>query len=110
MPILNYTASALRIRKDDDTTLVLPPQGKVGMVRNAKRIHEGVKIREAATQRRRDPEDIVEIPAPQEGVIYVVSAAVAFAANREDVMCPGLLLPDGRYDGLVTGRQVRLTD
>lgn len=38
--------------------------------------------------------DITGLPEPQEGVIYIVSALVALAARREDVLFPGPAIRD----------------
>jgi hypothetical protein len=38
--------------------------------------------------------DITGLPAPQEGVVLIVSGMVASAAPREDVMSPGPLVRD----------------
>lgn len=45
--------------------------------------------------------EIINLPAPKEGLIFVASALVAEAAGRADVMSPGELLrdPDGRVVG-----------
>jgi hypothetical protein len=45
--------------------------------------------------------EIENLPEPQEGVILVVSALVADAAKRGDVMSPGELLRDG--EGNIVG-------
>jgi len=45
--------------------------------------------------------EIENLPEPQEGVVYVVSALVADSASRGDVMSPGELLRDG--EGNIVG-------
>lgn len=45
--------------------------------------------------------DVTGLPDPQPGVVYVVSALVAEAAGRLDVMSPGELLRD--ENGVIIG-------
>lgn len=50
--------------------------------------------------------EVVGLPEPEDGTIFIVSALVAQAARRSDVMSPGRLVrdPEGRVigaDGLI---------
>ena len=95
MKILNLTPRPLTL-VGENGTLEVPPSGRVarlGVTRTACSpvTVDGVTL----TVSRPQLGDIVGLPAPEPWVLLVVSAMVAEAAGRADVMSPGELLHDG---------------
>jgi hypothetical protein len=94
MKILNLTPHALTL-VGENGTLEVPPSGQVARLAVTRTVCAPVTI-DGVTLPVSRPTlgDIVGLPAPQQGVLLVVSALVAEAAGRADVMSPGELLRD----------------
>lgn len=92
--ILNLTPHPLTL-VGEDGTLTVPASGQVARLAVTRTAcapvtFDGVTLPVS----RPTMGDIVGLPAPAPGVILVVSALVAEAAGRADVMSPGELLRD----------------
>ena len=103
---VNLTPHALNVKCLDGSTLVLPPS-KDGAARVIydRLPPEQVSIagHEIAVAVAGSPREIIGLPEPEEGVVYIVAKAVADAAptSRGDLMSPGRLLRDA--EGKVIG-------
>lgn len=49
---------------------------------------------------------ILDLPDPQEGVIYVVSGIVAHAAQRDDIVCPSRMTRDEGSGRVISAKAV----
>lgn len=94
MELVNLTPHELNIITDNNT-VVLPPSGDVARVT--------VEYTEVATVEQNGVViplyqaqygDVVGLPSPKEGVVYIVSGMVKAAESRADVVSPGELLRD----------------
>lgn len=94
MQIRNLTPHALTLVGDNGTVTV-PASGQVARLAVTRTALDPITI-DGVTLPVSRPTlgEIVGLPAPEPGVILVVSALVAEAANRGDVMSPGELLRD----------------
>ncbi|MCE5337201.1 MAG: hypothetical protein LLF90_00725 [Methanomicrobiaceae archaeon] len=83
--LYNLTQHHIRLYRPDGTTLELLPSGKVARVASAPEILgeiEGVPVLYTTY------EQALNLPDPQEGVIYITSWLVAEVTKRADVVCP----------------------
>lgn len=94
MKLLNLTPHLLTL-VGGNGTITVPPSGQVARLAVTRTACPPVTI-DGVTLPVSRPVlgDIVGLPAPEPGVLLVVSALVAEAANRGDVMSPGELLRD----------------
>lgn len=89
---INITPHELKIRRKDGSFMVVPTSGVVTRVAakaDVVDIVDGVELRATTFG------DLVDLPEPKEGVIYIASLLVAQAAvkvGRRDVVSPGPLL------------------
>lgn len=103
---VNLTPHALNVRALDGSTLVLPPSpdGAARVIYD-RLPPEQVSIagHEIAISVAGSPREIIGLPDPEPGVVYVVAKAVADAAprHRGDLMSSGKLIRDA--DGTVIG-------
>jgi hypothetical protein len=103
---VNLTPHTLNVRALDGSTLVLPPSpnGAARVVYDRLPPEQtNIAGHEVQISVAGSPREIVGLPEPEEGVVYVVAKAVADAAtaHRGDLMSPGKLIRDA--DGNVTG-------
>ena len=101
----NLTPHALNVKALDGSTLVLPPSPNgAARVIYDRLPPEQVNIagHEIAITVAGSPREIIGLPEPEPGVVYIVAKAVADAApHRGDLMSPGKLIRDA--DGKVIG-------
>jgi hypothetical protein len=101
MSLLNLTPHPLTLRGENGT-LEVPPSGQIARLAVTRTACAPVTVDGVTLPITRPTMgDIVGLPAPEPGVILVVSALVAEAAGRGDVMSPGELIRDG--SGAVVG-------
>lgn len=115
MKLINLTGNTLNIYLDDGELIVIEPvKGQTARVKQAKlgRDREGKGTAGGGgriTVRHLRDKDTQNIPAPKQGVQYIVPLAVlrSMSSGRTDVFAPGMLVrPPGKgkpwgYDGLV---------
>lgn len=95
MKILNLTPHSLTL-VGDNGTLVVPPSGQVARLTVTRKEITPIEIDGFILPVNRPTLGaITGIPEREHGVILVVSALVAEAVRRADVMSPGELLRDG---------------
>lgn len=94
MNLKNLTPHPLALAGENGT-LSVPPSGQIARLAVTRTACPPVTV-DGVTLPVSRPElgEIVGLPAPEPGVILVVSALVAEAASRADVMSPGELLRD----------------
>lgn len=68
------------------TGLSFPPSGRVVRVRTASRL---VKLHGQCPVYSYTPEEVIGLPEPQEGTIFIVSALALTHIDRPDVVAPG---------------------
>ena len=95
MKIVNLTPHALSIYGEGEQVLNVPPSGNVARLAVTRQhlnpvIVDGVKLPVS----RPTLGAIEGLPEPAANTIFVVSALVAEAAKRPDVMSPGELIRD----------------
>lgn len=97
--LINLTPHVLNVLKSDGSTHVIEPSGKTARV-SAKQIVadtvDGIEIF------RQEFGEVVDLPEPQEGILFVVSRMVKDRVpNRNDVLVPGVAVRDeqGRIIG-----------
>lgn len=95
--LINLTPHALTIHTPDGI-VPLPPSGQVARVATVETTapdHDGIPVVVTSYGQ------VVGLPGPIEGVMYIVSGIVADAARRPDVASPGALVrgPDGQPTG-----------
>lgn len=101
MKLLNLTPHPLTL-VGENGTLTVPPSGQVARLAVTRTACAPVTVDGVTLPVSRTTlGEIVNLPAPAPGVILVVSALVAEAAARADVMSPGELLRDS--SGAVIG-------
>lgn len=103
---VNLTPHALNVRALDGSTITIAPDE-----RGAARVvydrlppeQAGIAGHEVQINVAGSPREIIGLPDPEPGVVYIVAKAVADAAPaaRGDLMSPGRLIRDG--DGNVVG-------
>lgn len=94
MKLINLTPHALTI-VGENGTLTVPPSGQVARLAVTRTACAPITIDGVTLQVSRPTlGEIVGLPSPEPGVILIVSALVAEAASRADVMSPGELLRD----------------
>ena len=112
MKIVNLTAHVLNI-VCKGTTLSVEPSGKIARLKE--KVFETLPSLIVSTGWGRDNyhevpvvvkgmEQIIDLPEPEEGTMFVASALVAqeaVNAGRVDVLCPGTLVRDDK--GVVVG-------
>ena len=90
MEIRNLTPHILNIVAADGTVVNIEPSGIVPRVSSSQEIVEvinGINVSHEVLG------DVIDLPAPEEGVVLVVSRLVASAVSgRNDVLVPGALL------------------
>jgi len=103
MRIINLTPHSLNLRGTDATSplmasvqITVPPSGTVARLavsrKNCGEVVADGGIRLAVS--RATFGEIAELPVPEVGTVFVVSALVAEAAKRVDVFSPGELVRD----------------
>ena len=85
---INLTPHAIRLNDGRE----FPPSGTVARVSASYTPFDGDGVCQAVFGQ------VQGLPAPQPGVIYIVSALVAQAARREDVVSPATGHPEARRD------------
>lgn len=108
--LVNLTPHAIVLRPSEGADVVIPPSGGVARVKSVPggaRNVEGIPVPVASPQVWGEIEGL---PAPQEGVMYIVSAIVLgrLQGARPDVVGPGT----GPQDGAVrddAGRVIAVT-
>lgn len=83
--LYNLTQHSIRLYRPDGTALDLPPSGKVARVASAPEILgeiEGVPVLYTTYGQ------VLNLPDPQEGVMYITSWMVAEVVKRADVVSP----------------------
>jgi len=83
--LYNLTQHSIRLLRPDGTALDLPPSGKVARVASAPEILgeiEGVPVLYTIYGQ------VLNLPDPQEGVMYITSWMVAEVVKRADVVSP----------------------
>ena len=100
--IVNMTPHELNIVTSSGATVILAPAGVVPRLAVTRESLPGLQteLGEIGVVRPTLGE-IENLPAPEEGVVLIVSALVAGAAARRDVMSPGELVRDPA--GIVIG-------
>ena len=86
---VNLTPHSVNIVREDGTLLDIPSEGiaRCEQYETVVRVVDGIKI----TKQRFG--EVVDLPNPVPGTIFIVSRIVATAVpNRTDVVCPGPLL------------------
>ena len=97
--LVNLTPHNLDVRGVDGTTTQIPPSGKVARIEVQDTevcIINGILVSRSVRG------EVQDLPAPKNGVFYIVSLAVRDAVrDRQDVLSPGNLLrgPDGQPTG-----------
>lgn len=91
MEIRNLTPHILNIVAADGTVVNIEPSGIVPRISSSQEIVEvinGINVSHEVLG------DVIDLPAPEEGVVLVVSRLVASAVSgtRNDVLVPGALL------------------
>lgn len=103
---VNLTPHALNVRSLDGSTLVLPPSPNGA----ARVVYDRLPPEQASIAGHEvqisvagGPREIIGLPDPEPGTVYIVAKAVADAApaSRGDLMSPGKLIRDA--DGNVIG-------
>lgn len=95
MRLINLTGHPLRIT-DGESIVVIPSVGRARVVSKNEVLFTveddssgiQVPVEEIVEQK------VINIPAPAENTIYIVSGLVAAHAQREDVFAPGRLIRD----------------
>jgi hypothetical protein len=99
MNIINLTPHPLNLQDTDGQMVVIPPSGKIARVdetRDYLGLIDGLRVT------RPNYGEVVNLPAPQPGCIFVVSALVLQAVpDRADVFAPGPAIRDA--DGKIVG-------
>lgn len=88
MRLINLTGRYI-IMGDDrgNVTRIIKPEAETAHIEGRRTVlsdDDGIRVE------RMDPERIVGLPDPQEGVLYIVENAVARAVDRSDVVTPEL--------------------
>lgn len=92
MQLVNLTPHRLNLLgEDEEEVLALEPSGDVARV-ETERVQIGEV--EGVPLYRTETGDVENLPAPQEGILYVVSGFVRSAVERDDVVSPGELVRD----------------
>ena len=93
MKLVNLTPHPVRLIRADGSELVIPPSGTVPRLREVVE-DTGMRI-DGIPVVRKGFGEIENLPEPQEGVFYIVSALVAQAArDRDDLLIPDDLVRD----------------
>lgn len=100
MKFKNLTPHELNIQKEDGTMLSIPASGLVARA-DQKQVAE--KIVDGITLYSTSYGDAIDLPEPEEGVIYITSVLTAQAVKgqRDDVYFPGTMIRDD--DGNIIG-------
>ncbi len=91
MDIINLTPHALDVHDNQGNVITLPSSGKVRVASNYKKVEtiHGIDIFTC------EYGEVEGLPAPKNGVIYIVSGLVKNAVpHRKDVFSPGELVRD----------------
>ena len=111
MEIVNLTAHPLNfVSNDGQVILTVPPSGTVTRVATDRQLVGTINTADDNLGDDSSPQlaitvpnfgQITDLPDPQAGTIFVVSAMVAIAAGRDDVFSPGDLVrgPGGQPVG-----------
>ena len=85
--LVNLTPHEIRLIPEDGIEVVLPPSGEVARCAVERRLVGQLLCHSVLVPLHRTVFGAVEgLPKPQDGVVYVVSALVAQAARRPDVV------------------------
>lgn len=98
MSVVNLTPHVLSLQREDGTFITVPASGTVARCEE-QRVKVGAVAGLAIYETSYG--NVTGLPDPQPGTVYVVSALVAKAAGREDVLAPGQALRDEA--GVVVG-------
>ncbi len=93
--LVNLTPHEIVVRTDGAAQIIVPPSGKVARcseVREHRCLLDVAGLGVEVTQARYG--EITDLPDAEPGVFYIVSALVAQAAKRGDVLCPGPAIRD----------------
>jgi len=93
--IVNLTPHAIVLRSSESEDTIVPPSGTVARVSSVPgetRTVPGIPVPVAGPDIRGPIEGL---PAPVEGVVYIVSAVVGDRVSRPDVLMPGTGPQDG---------------
>lgn len=104
LAIVNLTPHALTLHglHGDGGVLNVPPSGQVARLAVTRQPLAPITVGGVTLPVNRPTlGDITGLPDARQGVVLVVSALVAEAANRPDVMSPGELIRDA--DGVIIG-------
>lgn len=103
MKLLNLTPHAITVvTLQNDDHFTVPPCGQVARLAVSRERLPDIEIDGLPVQLVHPTLGAVEgLPEPKEGVICLVSALVAEAVRRPDVMSPGELIRD--KEGVITG-------
>ena len=89
---VNLTPHTLTVLGDDGNVITdIPPSGDVARVdvqRTQTGTVAGIPVYDSVFG------NVQDLPAPQDGVFYVVSGMVRSAVDRDDVLSPGALVRD----------------
>jgi hypothetical protein len=103
MEIVNLTPHPLNIKTVDDRIITIQPSGELARVSESREQLPVINHREGnISVTRATYGEIENLPDPEDGKIFVVSALVlARARGRNDVFAPGLAIRDeaGRVIG-----------
>jgi len=92
MSFINLTPHVISIRHENGGDITnIPPTGEVARVTANSTL---VAYEGAIPMYVTEYGEVTGLPAPQEGVTYIVSGMVASAAPRKDVVSPGDLVRD----------------
>ena len=92
--IINLTPHALSLHGESGIINV-PPSGTVARLAVTRQALSPVTVDGVVLSVNRPTlGEVTDLPAPQDGTIFVASALVAEAAGRADVMSPGELVRD----------------
>lgn len=94
MKIVNLTPHVLRVETETEGYfIVTPPSGQLARVGVVMSPLTAISVEGGDVPLARSiTGEVVGLPAPEEGVIFVTSLLAAQAARREDVLSPGELI------------------
>lgn len=94
--LVNLTPHAITLRNDRGEDTVIAPSGVIARVSNAPSLKfeeiEGIPV---PVYNADEMGEIESLPAPEIGVLYIVSGMVGAACMRDDVLVPGTGPADG---------------
>lgn len=95
--LINLTPHSLTLHGDGIVTI--PPSGIVARLSVQRKFLKPISIDGVELPvSKSEFGSVQDLPKPQDGTLYVVSAMVAGAVNRADVFSPGELVRDAKGD------------